>query len=682
MNDESNKLLRPFFGRCLRAPVVIINYICRLIINPNIGWLLLFLLFFFIVGVCFHYKYVKNRYENKYEEIIKISSKIEKIVNFRQIESICPFFKIKSCENKIICGENISLTGSFVWSVSQMFDFSSVLKSIDLNGYLSILSILLFLFTWLIGGGGLIGSIVTTLNYLNDGGWRRWPWLLHNHTVILGWSDNGVTVIREHIESKRIENYAYPERIIILTNKKTKEVERKIKTLLNENIWQRFTVLYDVYCGEFDDLNEINKLNILNANAIYVLGETGDKCHDARVLMIPNTVKDVNPCKNTIVFSNRKTIKMELHLDSFGLYSQQIRMDIQDAPTNNKIKFDKEYRNFYDSWAKRLFANYWASIKWGETNSLLRDKSQASCVHLAIVGFSEMGQALAVQAARVAHYDDNISVYITVFDDEIEKREKEFRLLFPRIDEIEDIHFTFIYGDKLGSESFIKKIIDFSDRGDSFSIAIACDDSAMGMKLAIPILNKTKEFPILLRQEVAGRIMLGNEKAPVLMPRIRVFGMMDGAGFNAWFRDKEAAVFYCFWDRWEKMIKDKNNKFRKMTEDEKNKLNEMTEDEKNKFRNKIFRDKFESFYKEESKNYKIKNDWDSLSIINKCKYTVLFDVIGENSGELEKGDKKILNHIRKAYELLDDIKFMPDCELDEFSAAFIFSKNRKNKTSS
>ena len=163
-----------------------------------------------------------------------------------------------------------------------------------------------------------------------------------------------------------------------------------------------------------------------------------------------------------------------------------------------------------------------------------------------------MGQALALQAARVAHYGERIQTYITIFDDEIEQRETEFRSLFPHIDEIADIHLTFMHGEKIGTETFMDRIVDFSNRKDVLTVAIACDDSAIGMKVAIPINNKVqhkggKRVQILVRQDIVGRVMPKYEEAPPLhsgMPDIRVFGMRDGAGYNAWIRDRLMCEFY------------------------------------------------------------------------------------------------------------------------------------------
>ena len=509
------------------------------------------------------------------------------------------------------------------WSISRMFDYGEVLGSLQ-SGSLGdgVAALLLFLFTWLIGGGGLVGSIITTMKFFHEGGWRRCSLLLWNHTVILGWDDNGITVIREHIESRKFniwgpeKQWAMPERIVVLTSRNVDEVKRRIDSYLRPRLWKNPTVRYDIYRGEYDDRNELSRLNLSHANAIYILGEESDRSHDARVLMLSQVMgstsfvrlnkfkvwflrkfyclvrnkrmRNKKDCQSRYglllnflcnvynatlkkwwcpvawllcyvrILELTKPVRIELHLASFGLYSQLLRMkgEAQASKWDNIANriVDVSYRNFYDSWAKRLFANYWSLVHSDHKHQMIRLKmaSIEAHVHFVIIGFTEMGQALAIQAARVAHYGKGTKVYVTIFDDELERRELEFRSLFPRIDEIADIHWTFMHGEELGSESFMEKIADFSKSGDALTIAIACDNDATGMKIAIPIFNMTRhknrdKFQILLRQNVIGRIMPKDEEAPILNVKtqeIRVFGMRDGAGYNAWFRDNAAISLY------------------------------------------------------------------------------------------------------------------------------------------
>ena len=468
---------------------------------------------------------------------------------------------------------------AFLWSLSRMFDYGEVKDSINSKGFLDgCVALLLFLLTWLIGGGGLIGSVITIMKHYFDGGWRRWWFLLWGHTVILGWNDNGVTLIREHIESRRVSifgskrKHAMPERIVILTSNNVDDVKRKIKAYLRPYVWSHLAIRFDVYRCEYDDLNELKRLNLVFANAIYVLGEDRDFSHDARALMIPQILSS-DSIRNFLYnkfliflnkrnhlrccFVNESPIKVDLHLFSFGLYSQLMRMqksfEVESKPLANSFQsFYVMYRNCYDSWAKRLFANYYTYIHKDRNASSVKLRCGTSnSVHLVIIGFSEMGQALAVQAARVAHYGENIKTYITIFDDEIESQETEFRSLFPRIDEIPDVHWTFMHGEKVGSDAFLDRIMSFLPES-QLTIAIACDNSAYGMKIAIPIYNLIQKsnnayINILLRQDIVGKLTPKKEEAPLLnmsKPSIRIFGMKDGGGYNAWYRDIDAFELY------------------------------------------------------------------------------------------------------------------------------------------
>ena len=568
-----------------RLPLLVLNRFCKYVVNPNIGFLLFLLGVVFAGGTCYRFNAIKESRPRNGLRKVCTEFKLLALATLENrpacffydwSKAVALFITDREYREKICAGcRETDWKDARAWSADHMFDFGSVSKSLKSDSkWEGVVACFLFLFTWLIGGGGIIGSIITTMKYLHDGGWRRWRWLLWNHTVILGWDENGITVIREHLESQRCGKWAMPERFIVLTSQDVNDVERKIQTFFRtgrriERWIRRCTVRIDIYKGEYDDASELELLHLGRANAIYVLGEKSDLSHDARMLMLSRSIG------NELRSGHRPNseIKMELHLSSFGLFCQQWRVGTSHSAegkacsSNTGGRYLRNYfgsgrivevvcRNFFDSWAKRLFANCRATLdrkvhSQSANVFLKQDTDSSNNIHLVLVGFSEMGQALALQAARVAHYDD-VFTYVTVFDDELQTHEDEFRALFPRIDEIPDIHWTFMPDVAIGSKSFIDMIGDFANANDQLTIAIACPDAAVGMKLAIPIQHRVMQCDggpkqILLCQDVIGRVMPKDEEAPFLnngpVP-IRVFGLRDGAGYNAWFRDIYAAEAY------------------------------------------------------------------------------------------------------------------------------------------
>lgn len=630
-----------FFFRLVRLPLCFICFWIKLLFYPSIIFLFLLLIAACLLGAAYNYRDIHG--SDRYFcfpclNSLFIVGKTNQCLNIKNPGPYVKYVSDKistrdilkpelSCKHLIFHYKFLNLTESLLWSLSRMFDFGHVMISLRSNKTSDgILALSLFLVTWLIGGGGLIGSFISFMKYYTDGGWRRWSCLLWNHTVILGWNDNGIKIIDEHINSRSFRIFCWiiymPERIIVLTSRNVDEVKRKINSYLRPHFWSNPNIRYDVYRGEYDDINELKRLNLVFANSFYVLGEDEDSSHDARALMIQKIINDVMVRRFWYFLSyifKFSRVKIEIHLASFGLYSQLSRK-IEIRENHHAINvIAKSFRHFYvvyrndcDSWSKRLFANYYAYI-YNRSNRVSLRNDNSDRIRLVIVGFSEMGQALAVQAARVSHFTKSdgksINTYITVFDDNLEFRENEFRSLFPHIDEIPDIHWTFMYDKQVGSDSFMDMINNF-DSSDSLTIVIACDNSADGLKLAIPMFNKIKnsnnqDINILLRQDVVGKITQENDEAPILKgsynKKIRIFGMKDGAGYNAWYRDNKVFELYQF-------LKDKN--------------------------------------------YTNDSDWSSLSRYEKNKYQLALDIMEETYAEYV--DDKQIGNIVNANNILDN----------------------------
>ncbi len=469
---------------------------------------------------------------------------------------------VEACRESASFTPRVSLVECMLWSLDCMFDYSIVRGILSDGNENGAVAVFLFLFSWLIGSGGLVTAFISTAVGFESGAWRRWVRLLQGHTVILGWNDNVPTIITEHLESRRVlflhkRRWAMPERIVVVTDYDIGEVRRRLRVLLHGH----WLVTWSVYRGTYDDVAEIRCLNLRKAHAVIVLGEMNDPSHDAHVLLMPRRLCDVlEKCGQTLAPS----LPIDLHLDSYGLYCQMLRASAGVSSSQasvNECAQNVSYHNFYDSWAKRLFANCHQIVELPDQDSSgvkLNRTWEGGDVHLVLVGFTEMGQALATQAALVAHYCTSngtaVQTYVTVFDDALPTREREYRALFPNIDELPDVHWSFVEDVAVGSESFVRMVEGYAARSEQLTIAICVDDAAAGMKYAIPIMNvlyglgKQKDVELLVRQDVHDRIM-GKKGEVISEPqyggrRLQVFGMRDGAGYNAWFRNRLVEQLY------------------------------------------------------------------------------------------------------------------------------------------
>lgn len=189
-------------------------------------------------------------------------------------------------------------------------------------------------------------------------------------------------------------------------------------------------------------------------------------------------------------------------------------------------------------------------------------KNYGGDVHLVIVGFGYFGQALAVEAAAIAHYGKDRRTYITVIDDDIGEKERDFRALFPRIDEITDVYLSFITDVKIGSEKFRELLKGFArnakgkveskankneDKKQQLTIALTMENDEDCLKQVLPIYKAIGEddgdAQLIVSQQSCETDLNSSEETFVGMygcNNVKFFGFCNGAGFDVWRREKLA----------------------------------------------------------------------------------------------------------------------------------------------
>ena len=468
------------------------------------------------------------------------------------------------------------------WCLQAMFDasfsFSHFNSGVGLWGIVDgVVALGLFLFTWLIGGGALISSIITTMHENHHGAWRKWKCLLWNHTLIIGWDDNGPTVIREHLESRRIPlirtpwgtwRPKQPERIVVITAGDAYEISKVVKLAIG-NWVQRLRITFDVYQGTYDAVYERKRLAINRANAAYVLGDEGEPAHDARVSLWPTLASHFGSVLT--VENNKEPLRCAINVEDYGLFCQRQRKGLQCLGHDKQAFFlddatrpiDITTYNFYDSWAKRLLARLplvqsrHGADSMSTSRVTIRD-NKFEYAHVVIIGLSEMGRAILAELLRDCHYASDKNTRITIMDENVQERRLEFKSIYPRCEEVSDISMSWTDVSKLGAKDFVKEVGGFMGRENcQLTVIVAHDDPSVTTRIALPIMNKAFDLKtpirILIRQGVKGmysdrritNITIGGASG-----MLTVFGMRDGAGFGMWKRDgvaKKMATSYGHW---------------------------------------------------------------------------------------------------------------------------------------
>lgn len=158
-------------------------------------------------------------------------------------------------------------------------------------------------------------------------------------------------------------------------------------------------------------------------------------------------------------------------------------------------------------------------------------------VHLAILGFGWMGQSIALQAARMAHYANGKVLRITAIDHEAESRRCEFFGRFPQFPNV--CHVEFVAGKSNDAET-LRRVAGLAAEPDTLlTVAICLDHDSRSLSSALGMMTelRTYEAPILVRMNEEAGLATLLERADSFMGckdsslrcMVHPFGMIQAA---------------------------------------------------------------------------------------------------------------------------------------------------------
>lgn len=189
--------------------------------------------------------------------------------------------------------------------------------------------------------------------------------------------------------------------IVVVTSKDVEQMRNSLcaisRTKKNK---KRILVNY----GLRDSEEYLHKINIAYAKEVYILGDTSEfddieNFHDSLnvrcLTLIAKQCKKANgaklPCH--VLFDYKTTY----HVFQYADLSPEITKYVEFHPFN-----------FYDSWARRVLVSGYSNDEEIEYMPLdyvpITQKDSENYIHLIIIGMSKMGQAIALQAAHIAHF--------------------------------------------------------------------------------------------------------------------------------------------------------------------------------------------------------------------------------------------------------------------------------------
>lgn len=255
---------------------------------------------------------------------------------------------------------------------------------------------------------------------------------LENHIVIIGFNGSVPSLIHSIYEKNpSVRNHkAY---ILIMSEQSTEDIRASIHVANTEAEEDCIVIIR----GQRTALDELDKLSLAKCHSIYLLGEPDEEAHDSINLECLGYIANLLP--------DRTVGLPECHVqfDEQSLFSIFQFSDIP-STVNKRMHFIPY--NFCDVWAQKVLVK--CEAEDGLIGSDYRihyrpidgeegiKKDSPKHVHLIVSGMSQMGIALAVQTAHIAHFpnfreDDNSTrTHITLIDPEAGKLMQQFMARF------------------------------------------------------------------------------------------------------------------------------------------------------------------------------------------------------------------------------------------------------------
>lgn len=229
-----------------------------------------------------------------------------------------------------------------------------------------------------------------------------------NHYLILGYNDKTVALI----QSFNGLDDTTPD-IVIAVEKGVPALREELEVQLDKVLFEHVTLLHANRTREED----LQHLCVAQAKRIYIIGEESESNHDLRNMECYNKISQHNDKIDCFVYLQKQ--------DFFNLVAQYGPNDIEHF----------HMFNYEELWSRKVLVD--VNDDYGSMAKLdyrSEDDNIAKCpekqVHLVVMGMTEMGEALAREAAFVAHYRNFIThgkrTKITCVDPDMKRKMKSF----------------------------------------------------------------------------------------------------------------------------------------------------------------------------------------------------------------------------------------------------------------
>lgn len=236
---------------------------------------------------------------------------------------------------------------------------------------------------------------------------------LNKHIVILGYNNSVPSLIKKIINNR--DQYGKPK-ILLQSSHDINSLRIKLRTKLNKAEEKRLIF----YSASRDSEEDLRDMNIEFSSIVFCIGEGEKDCDFINL----NSVKKISSIFSSSKFKNDK-LKCFTLIESKSINKLLKRNNITEDVSNN-INFCPFSIN--EIWARKLFIVNNACLNDSDSSiiryqPLDRDgitRESEVRVHLVIIGMTNMGITLALEALKIAHFPNfktkNIKSKISFID--------------------------------------------------------------------------------------------------------------------------------------------------------------------------------------------------------------------------------------------------------------------------
>ena len=190
------------------------------------------------------------------------------------------------------------------------------------------------------------------------------------------------------------------------------------------------------------------------------------------------------------------------HLRTYDLL-QEIDLSQEDRQFLNFRPF-----NFYEAWARKVWCRLPEPGKPHDPYPPLfhhpQQYDEDASVVVAVIGFGQMGQAMSIQAARLANHANNRETEILVIEPDLHAKKYEFLSRYGLVDDgLPGVKFRFY---EMGTEApeirtMLTELATSPKKILTVVIGLSDPDQSMATALGLPPEVLIRDIPILVRQE-------------------------------------------------------------------------------------------------------------------------------------------------------------------------------------